>query len=187
MSVVGVTPLTEEQLRHRRAAAIGALPEDARVALRWLRRGRLVTSPLLPTAVRRSLLRLGGVSLGAMVWGLERCWFQSPRVSIGSGSAVNAGCWFEGPGEIVIGDNCLIGPEVLVLTSTHSLGPDGSIGRRPEFRNVRIGDGAWFGARATILPGVRVGAGAVIGAGATVTKDCEPGGVYGGVPAKRIR
>jgi maltose O-acetyltransferase len=187
MSAVGVPPLSEEQLRHSRGAAIGAMPDDARNGLRWLRRGRLVTTPLLPLALRRSLLRLGGVRLGAMVWGLERCWFESPDVSIGTGSYVNAGCWFEGSGEIVIGENCLLGPEVLILTSTHRLDPDGSVGRLPEFRDVRIGDGAWIGARATIMPGVDVGAGAVIAAGATVTKDCEPGVVYGGVPAKRIR
>jgi maltose O-acetyltransferase len=187
MSAVGVPPLTSEQLRRRHGAAIGELPDDARSALHWLRRGYLVTSPLLPLALRRTLLRLGGVRLGTMVSGLERCRFQSPRVSIGTGSYVNAGCWFEGSGEIVIGDNCLLGPEVLLLTSTHRLDPDGSIDRLPEFHSVTIGDGAWIGARATIMPGVKVGAGAVIAAGATVTKDCDPGVVYGGVPAKRIR
>jgi maltose O-acetyltransferase len=187
MSVVGVPPLTDEQLRHRHGAAIAALPDDARNAFRWLRRGHLVTAPVLPLTVRRWLLRLGGVRLGSMVWGLERCWFQSSRVSIGTGSYVNAGCWFEGQGDITVGDNCLLGPEVLVLTSTHRLDPDGSIGRLPEYQHVQIGDGAWIGARAMIMPGVEIGAGAVIAAGATVTKDCEPGGVYGGVPAKRIR
>ena len=51
----------------------------------------LATSPLLPLAVRRTLLRAGGVKLGMMVWGLERCWFQSRHVGIGTGSYVNAG------------------------------------------------------------------------------------------------
>jgi maltose O-acetyltransferase len=186
MSAVGVPPLTEEQLRGRYRAAVGAIPDDVRRAIGWLRRG-LATSPLLPLAVRRTLLRAGGVKLGKMIWGLERCWFQSPRISIGTGSYVNAGCWFEGSGEIAVGDNCLFGPEVLVLTSTHALGRDGVIGRAMESRPVRIGDGSWIGARATILPGVTIGAGAVIAAGAVVTEDCESGAVYGGTPARRIR
>jgi maltose O-acetyltransferase len=45
----------------------------------------------------------------------------------------------------------------------------------------------WMGARVTVLPGVTVGDGCVIAAGAVVTKDCEPGGVYAGLPARRIR
>jgi hypothetical protein len=85
MSVVGVQPLSDEQLRSRYRAGIGALPDDAGRATGWLRRG-LATSPLLPLAVRRTLLRWGGIKLGMMVWGLERCWFQSRHVSIGTGS-----------------------------------------------------------------------------------------------------
>ena len=147
----------------------------------------MVTSPLVPLALRRFLLRRGGVQIGAMVWGLERCWFESLRVSIGDGCYVNAGCWFEGQGRIEIGQDCLLGPEVMILTSTHPTGPDGEIGRRAEQRDVRIHDGCWLGARATILPGVEIGAGAVIAAGAVVIADCDAGGLYGGVPARRLR
>lgn len=186
MSVVGVPSLTAEQLRHRHGAAIGELPDDARRALRWLRRGYLVTSPLLPLAARRTLLRLGGVKLGAMVTGLERCRFQSPQISIGTGCGVNAGCWFEGAGRVEIADNCLIGPEVMILTSIHEINEQ-EIGRMSSYLPVTIGEGCWIGARATIMPGVEIGPGAVVGAGAVVTKNCEPGGVYGGVPARRIR
>ncbi|MCR4913326.1 MAG: acyltransferase [Lactobacillus sp.] len=52
---------------------------------------------------------------------------------------------------------------------------------------VKIDDGCWIGANVTILPGVHIGKGCVIGAGAVVNKDCEPNGVYVGVPAKRIK
>jgi maltose O-acetyltransferase len=186
VSVIGVPPLTAEQLGHRHGAAIGMLPNDARPGARWLRRGYLVTSPLLPLALRRTLLRLGGVKLGAMVTGLERCRFQSPQVSIGTGSGVNAGCFFEGSGQIEIADNCLIGPKVMILTSVHEI-TEQQVGRIPHNRPVTIGDGCSIGARATIMPGVEVGPGAVVAAGAVVTKDCESGVVNGGVPARRIR
>jgi acetyltransferase-like isoleucine patch superfamily enzyme len=36
------------------------------------------------------------------------------------------------------------------------------------------------------LPGVTIGEGAVVAAGAVVTKDADPYGIYGGVPAKKI-
>ncbi len=187
MSVVGVPPLSPEQLRTRRRAAVGALPDDARFALGWLRRGYLATSPFLPLAIRRMLLRRGGVRIGQLVYGLMHCYFGSPNVTIGDGAFINAGCWFEGAGEIEIGRNAMLGPQVMILTSTHPLGPDGEISRASEMASVRIGDGAWLGARVTVCPGVSIGAGAIIAAGATVTADCAGGGLYGGVPARRIR
>jgi maltose O-acetyltransferase len=187
MTPAGVPPISDEQLRHRYGAAIGALPDDARATLRWLRRGHLVTSPLLPLALRRALLRLGGVKLGAMVWGLKHCWLEAPRISIGTGSSISAGCWFEGNGRIEIGRDCLLGPEVLILTSIHALGSGGEIARKSEARDVRVGDGCWLGARVMIMPGLNIGAGVVLAAGAVVTKDCESGGLYAGVPARRLR
>jgi maltose O-acetyltransferase len=184
MRRTGVPPLSDHQLRHRYGAAIGTLPDDARATLRWLRRGHIVTSPLLPLALRRALLRLGGVKLGAMIWGLERCWFQAPQISIGSGSYINAGCWFEGSGRIEIGRDCLLGPEVLILTSTHARDSGGDVARVSEAGQVRVGDGCWLGARAMLMPGVSIGAGTVVAAGAVVTRDCEAGGLYAGVPAR---
>ena len=167
-------------------AAVAALPGDPRPALRWLRRGPLATSPLLPLTVRRNLLRAGGVRLGPMVTGLERCWFESGQVTIEAGAYLNAGCWFEGHGRIVIGRDCLLGPEVMILTSTHALGPDGEVAPEPTYREVRIGERCWLGARVMVLPGVRIGAGTVVAAGAVVTRDCEPGARYAGVPARKL-
>jgi acetyltransferase-like isoleucine patch superfamily enzyme len=183
----GVRPVSVREVSHPARAAVAALPSDAGQALRRLRRGPLVTSSLWPLAVRRTLLRLGGVRLGPVVWGLERCWFESEHVSIGPGSAVNAACWFEGRGPIIIGRDCFIGPEVMIVTSIHALSGDGQAAREPSYGEVRVGDRSWLGARALIMPGVTIGEGTIIGAGAVVTKDCEPGAVYAGVPARRVR
>jgi acetyltransferase-like isoleucine patch superfamily enzyme len=51
---------------------------------------------------------------------------------------------------------------------------------------VRIGDYAWLGARALILPGVELGEGAVVGAGSVVTKAVAPYAIVAGSPAKPI-
>lgn len=50
---------------------------------------------------------------------------------------------------------------------------------------IVIGRGCWIGANVTIMPGVTIGDGCVIGAGSLVTNDCEPNGVYVGIPARR--
>lgn len=56
---------------------------------------------------------------------------------------------------------------------------------RPE--GVTIGNDVYIGDGVRIMPGVTIGDGCVIGTRAVVTKDCEPFGIYVGVPAKRIK
>lgn len=93
-------------------------------------------------------------------------------------------------GHVCIGDNVLMGPEVIILTSGHKY-ENASVlirdqGRLPE-KTVHIGNDVWIGARAIIMPGVKIGDGAVIGASAVVTKDVPQNAVVGGVPAKVIK
>jgi maltose O-acetyltransferase len=187
MITPGVRPISVREVTHPKRAAVAALRSNAHQALRWTLRGHPATSMFLPLAVRRTLLRLGGVRLGPVVWGLEHAWFESEQVSIGAGSGVNRGCWFEGHGPIVIGRDCFLGPEVMILTSIHEIDDDGLVAREASYRGVHIHDRVWLGARALVMAGVTIGEGAIVAAGAVVTKDCEPGGVYGGVPARRIR
>lgn len=93
-------------------------------------------------------------------------------------------------GHVCIGDNVLMGPEVIILTSGHKYENADILireqGRLPE-KPVHIGNDVWIGARAIILPGVHIEDGAVIGAGAVVTKDVPPYTVVGGVPARIIK
>lgn len=183
----GARPMPAGIVEHPVRTGFTSLTDDAGQMLRWLLRGQPATSTLFPTPVRRALLRLGGVRLGAAIWGLARCNFESEHVSLGPGCSINAECWFEGNGRITIGHNCMFGSQVMILTSNHEIGPDGVVSREPSFADVRIGDRCWIGTRAMIMPGVTIGEGTVIGAGALVTKDCDPGAVYVGVPAKRVR
>ncbi|MDR9424090.1 MAG: hypothetical protein RI567_02260 [Marinobacter sp.] len=58
--------------------------------------------------------------------------------------------------------------------------------------NVHLKESVWVGAGAVVNQGneshrLTVGINSMIGSGAVVTKDCEPNGVYAGVPAKRIK
>jgi len=108
------------------------------------------------------------------------------RVSVGSGTFVNRGCFFEAVAEISIGRECQIGPEVMILTSHHERTAGGQISRTAVPRAVRIGDRVWLGARALVVPGVIIGDDVAIGAGAVVTSDCLDPGVYAGVPARLI-
>ncbi|WP_308493924.1 acyltransferase [Microbacterium terrisoli] len=75
----------------------------------------------------------------------------------------------------------------MFVTATHVVGDATRRAAAATSAPIVVGDGVWIGARAIILPGVSIGDGCVIAAGAVVARDCEPHGLYGGVPAMRIR
>lgn len=107
------------------------------------------------------------------------------NIKIGKRVFINSGCCFQDQGGIEIGDDTLIGQQVVIATLNHDLNPDkrGSMTHAP----VKVGSKVWIGAHATILPGVTIGDGAVIAAGAVVTKNVPPYMVVGGVPAKIMK
>lgn len=96
-----------------------------------------------------------------------------------------------------IGDYVCIGAEVIILMGgnhTHRadwfcLYPfmdyidEAYVGKGDTF----IGDGAWLGMRAMIMPGVTIGEGAIVAANSVVTKDVAPYSVVGGTPAKLVK
>ena len=112
---------------------------------------------------------------------------MSTAVTIGPDTWVAQGCLFEGGGAIQIGANCQIGPRSLFITSHHAILPEGGVRLEPEYYPVKIGAECWLGARVTVLPGVTIAEKTVVAAGAVVAKDCGPGGVWAGVPARRVR
>lgn len=104
------------------------------------------------------------------------------NITIGKRVFINEGCCFQDQGGIEIGDDCLIGQQVVIATLNHDLNPASRKDMLP--KPVKVGKNVWIGAHATILPGVTVGDDAVIAAGAVVTKDVPANTVVAGVPAK---
>lgn len=106
------------------------------------------------------------------------------RLEIGRGCDIGRQVTFDLGEHVQIGDGVTIGHEVLLLTTSHELGPRthraGAVVRAP----IRIGNGAWIGSRTVILPGITVGAGAVVAPGSLLTKDVPDDARVAGVPAK---
>lgn len=141
-------------------------------------------------ALRRWLLLKGGASVGegARLVGGTRIVGRG-ELRIGTDTWLGPyGLIFTHPdAPIFIGDRCDIAPEVCFITGSHELG---EIDRRAGAGlalPIKVGNGCWIGARATILGGVSIGSGAVVAAGAVVTTDVEPNSIVGGVPARLIR
>lgn len=107
------------------------------------------------------------------------------NISIGKNVFINSGCKFQDWGGIFIGDNVLIGHNVVLATVNHDLVP--SKRGNMSLKAIKIEDDVWIGYNSTILQGVSIGKGAIIAAGSVVTKDVEPYTIVGGVPAKFIK
>lgn len=146
----------------------------------------VAASRLMPKSRRWRALRMLGLDIAPSTIA-PNSFFGGKKITIGERTFVNQECFFDALDSITIGKDCSFGPRVMVLTSSHEIGlahrRAGSLNRSP----VIIGDGCWLGASSTILPGVTVGDGCMIAAGALVTSDCEPNGLYAGVPARRVR
>ena len=142
---------------------------------------------IVPTALRRPILRAMGLSLGRKVRIKARVEFYTGNVRFGDRCFVNHECLFDASARITVGDRVDFGPRVTVLTSEHAIGgPEhraGPLSARP----ITIGDGAWIGGCSTILPGAVIGAGCIIAAGAVVVGETKPNSVYAGVPAKWVK
>lgn len=86
-----------------------------------------------------------------------------------------------------IGDYCMIGPNTLITTVSHSLSAAKRRNKIGIAKPVTIGDDVWIGGNCTILPGVTIGNNVVVAAGAVVTKDVPDNCVVGRVPARVIK
>lgn len=113
---------------------------------------------------------------------------EGGSIKVGSHTAFNTNAHINSSvgGEITIGNNCLIGPNVVMRTAGHRFdNPDIVIQKQGHIiGDIQIEDDVWIGSNAVIVGGVHIGRGAVIGAGAVVTKDIPSMAVAVGVPAK---
>jgi acetyltransferase-like isoleucine patch superfamily enzyme len=117
-------------------------------------------------------------------------WFCGVEtLSLGKGASINSNVVINAcQGRIRIGENVLIGPNVVMRAADHVfVDPDRLIrDQGHESGVIVIEDDCWIGAGAVILKNVTVGRGSVVGAGAVVTRDVPPNSVVAGVPARVI-
>lgn len=117
--------------------------------------------------------------------------FSEPEVKVGNRTFIGHGCTFAIAKSITIGDDVLIAGNCNIFDcSSHPLDPEKRIAGfqvdPADVRPVRIGNKAWLGKGATVLPGVTIGEGAVVGASAVVTKDVPAGHICVGNPGRLL-
>ncbi|PSL40704.1 maltose O-acetyltransferase [Planomicrobium soli] len=119
---------------------------------------------------------------------IEKGAIFSSRTKLGSGSGIGINCKIFG--EVKIGNDVMIGPEVAIYSRNHMIS-DVNIPMRlqgyTEHQVVEVEDDVWIGHGVIILPGVRIGKGSVIGSGSIVTKSIPSYSIAIGNPAKVVK
>jgi maltose O-acetyltransferase len=108
-------------------------------------------------------------------------------IKVGNNSGIGVNANIRGPLEI--GDDVMMGPDVIIVTTNHNFTDISKPMRLQGYKcaPVKIGNDVWIGSRAIILPGVIIGNGVIVGAGAVVTKDLPDFAIAAGNPAKILR
>ena len=167
-------------------------------SLRWRLLVCTLLARLLPegraTGLRTGLVRAIGLRIdrGTCFLGMPK--IQSsprgplwPRLRIGAHCTFGARTILEFGEVITIGDRVSLADGVVILTTTHQLGPKehraGAVVRYP----VVIGNDVAIGADAIILPGATIGDGARVLPNSVVNASVAAGITVSGIPARPLR
>lgn len=140
-------------------------------------------------AERAALLQRMFASVG------EGCYIEPPfhanwggaNVTLGDGVYANFNLTIVDDGPVVIGDNVMFGPNVVITSAGHPVLPELRLRAAQYNLPVTIGDNVWIGSGVQIMPGVTIGADTVVGAGSVVTRDLPAGVVAVGTPCRVVR
>lgn len=108
-------------------------------------------------------------------------------ITIGDNFYCNSNCHIFG--EVLIGDDVMIGPQTIIWSRNHNF-TSGSVFNQIGHtdKKITISNNVWIGSNVVILPGVSIGDNTVIAASSVVTKSFNMTNVViGGNPAKVIK
>ena len=108
-------------------------------------------------------------------------------IEIGKDFYCNKNCFIRSTNHLIIGNNCLLGWNVQILTTDgHSIMYDNHQCEKDKY--VRIGNHVWVASNSYIQKDVDIADDCVIAQGAIITKSfSEPKCLIGGIPAKIIK
>lgn len=129
-------------------------------------------------------------SIGKNVTILETVFLKNPdKFSCGNNVSIHSMCYIDASGTISIGDNVSLAHGVTILSETHGYKDMGTpIKYQPMiYKETKLGNNIWIGAKATILAGLHIADGSIIGANSVVTHDTSPDSVNAGAPSVLIK
>lgn len=109
------------------------------------------------------------------------------NISLGKDVFIGFNSWINGQGGVVIDDEVMLGPFVVIATGNHTQATESASSYRfgeHELKKVKIGKGTWLGANVSVMPGALIGSGSIIAAGGVVVGCADSCSLYVGVPAR---
>lgn len=138
--------------------------------------------------LRRVLVRQIFAECGEGVIVKQNCYFGNGKtLRVGSNSQLGVNARIQP--SVTIGNDVLMGFDVIILTSTHEFEDPSTPVRLQGYLAgpVEIGNDVWIGARVIIMPGVTIGDHSIIGANSVVTRNIPPLSVAAGMPCRVMR
>jgi len=145
---------------------------------------------------KASIYNAGVIDLGSDVRIDDFCVLSAGAGGIAIGNFVHVGVFASmiGAGRIALQDySCISGRVAIYSSNDDYSGTRLTNSTVPEaYRGVTAADvtlcrHALVGAASIVLPGVTIGEGVAIGAMSLIRADCEPFGIYAGIPARRVK
>jgi putative colanic acid biosynthesis acetyltransferase WcaF len=143
-------------------------------------------NPLNPFVwIKVFLLRIFGarIGIGAVIKpsvNIKYPW----RLSIGNHVWIGEKVWIDNLDEVVIGDNCCISQESLLLTGNHNF-------KSKNFNLITgaivMEDGVWIGARSLVTLNTKCLSHSVLSAGSVLSSNMDAYSIYKGNPAIKIK
>ena len=145
----------------------------------------LLNPVVTPYGLKRWVLRRFGARIGQRVIIKPNVHVKYPwHLEIGDDAWIGERCWIDNFVSVRIGANSVVSQGAYLCTGNHDWSDPGmGLVVKP----ITIEAGAWVGAFAKVAPGVTVGREAIVTLGSVLLKDAEPGGIYAGNPATKIR
>jgi putative colanic acid biosynthesis acetyltransferase WcaF len=136
------------------------------------------------SGIKSRILRSFGAKVGNGVVIKPHVRIKFPwRLSIGDHCWIGQGVWIDNIEDVAIGNHVCVSQLAYFCTGSHDH-------RSRAFdllaKPITVENGAWIGARVTLLGGVVVHANAIAAAGSVVVKSVPTASIVGGNPAKQI-
>ena len=136
------------------------------------------------TFIKVFILRIFGAKIGKSIVIKPRVNIKYPwKLSLGNHVWIGENVWIDNLDNVVIGNNVCISQGAFLLCGNHNYNKESfDLITKP----ITVEDGAWIGAKSTVLLGVTAKSHSILSAGSVTSNDLEPYSIYRGNPAEKV-